>query len=446
MVYYNPLFHKNITFRNVWLMIASLIFYGWGEPKFIIIMLIAIILTWGLGLLIQCKSMHKKLFLTIGICMHVGLLFVFKYLTFSWSIFYQLIGNEAEIIQIALPIGISFFTFQLMSYLFDIYYGNAVAQKNVLNVILYISFFPQLIAGPIVRYRQIELALALRREDFNTFCDGFYRFVIGLSKKMLISNYVAQIADNMFVNGAELSVASAWLGAIAYTLQIYFDFSGYSDMAIGLGKMFGFKFPENFNYPYIAKSVTDFWKRWHMSLTGWFRDYVYIPLGGNRVSKCLWVRNLLFVWLITGIWHGANWTFIAWGLLYFIVLLLEKTTGFHKHMNVIFAHCYTLFIVVLAWVIFRSPDLEYAFRYISIMFGNSTVGIIDDVFLYYLWHGKIVMFIAMIFSAPVIPYVCSKLNDNKCVYLKSLAVIVLFFMSLLQVVSGTYNPFIYFNF
>lgn len=280
VLYYNPLMSKNRMLRNVILLLMSLLFYGWGEPKFIVIMVAVTVVTWCIGLLMEYLSMYKKFILWTGIALHVTCLFIFKYLTFTMNIWNSIWGINTEILNIALPIGISFFSFQLMSYLFDIYYGNAKAQKNVLNVLLYISLFPQLIAGPIVRYQQIASELEHRSDNYENVCKGLYRFIIGLSKKVLLANYMAIIADNMFQQNMQLSVASAWLGAIAYTLQIYFDFSGYSDMAIGLGKMFGFNFPENFNFPYVAKSVTDFWRRWHMSLTHWFRDYVYIPLGG----------------------------------------------------------------------------------------------------------------------------------------------------------------------
>ena len=271
VLYYNPLMSKNRMLRNVILLLMSLLFYGWGEPKFIVIMVAVTVVTWCIGLLMEYFSTYKKVILWAGIALHVICLFIFKYLTFTMNIWNSIWGINTEILNIALPIGISFFSFQLMSYLFDIYYGNAKAQKNVLNVLLYISLFPQLIAGPIVRYQQIASELEHRSDNYENVCKGLYRFIIGLSKKVLLANYMAIIADNMFQQNMQLSVASAWLGAIAYTLQIYFDFSGYSDMAIGLGKMFGFNFPENFNFPYVAKSVTDFWRRWHMSLTHWFR-------------------------------------------------------------------------------------------------------------------------------------------------------------------------------
>ena len=314
LVYYNP-FCTGRRFRNLFLLLASLAFYAWGEPLFVFLMILSIVVGWLIGLKISVSAgQRRKTFLTIGVVFHLALLFVFKYLTFVAGELGWLLAQDFSFINITLPIGISFFTFQLLSYLFDVYYGKAAAQKNVLNLGLYISLFPQLIAGPIVRYDTIAAQIEGRRETLGGFADGMMNFIYGLAKKILIANYMAQVADNIFDTEQSLSVLTAWLGGVAYTLQIYFDFSGYSDMAIGLGKMFGFTFPENFRYPYIAKSCTEFWRRWHISLGSWFRDYVYIPLGGNRVGKARWVINLLAVWSLTGLWHGANWTFLVWGL------------------------------------------------------------------------------------------------------------------------------------
>lgn len=325
IIYYNP-FIQGRRFRNIFLLLASIFFYAWGEPFFVLLMLVEICVGWFIGIKIEnsFEAASRKKYLTYGVVFHVGLLFIFKYLGFIVREAGIFLYQDLSWFQIPLPIGISFFTFQLLSYLFDVYYRKSHAQRNVLNLGLYISFFPQLIAGPIVRYDVIENQIQHRKEHLYGFSEGMIRFIYGLAKKVLIANYIAQIADNIFDAGVPLSVGTAWLGAIAYTLQIYFDFSGYSDMAIGLGRMFGFCFPENFNYPYISNSVTEFWRRWHMSLSSWFRDYVYIPLGGNRVPVRRWVFNLFIVWALTGLWHGANWTFLCWGLYYFIILLLEK--------------------------------------------------------------------------------------------------------------------------
>ncbi len=332
ILYYLP-WVKSRKYKNAVLLVASLGFYAWGEPLFVFVMLFSVMINYVCCLAMEKWAEKKKIWLIAAVAFDIALLAVFKYAGFISQNIAALCGSEKLIADIALPIGISFFTFQMMSYVFDVYYGTVRAQKNPLYVALYVSLFPQLIAGPIVRYSQIETEITFRHDTFESVSKGFRRFVYGLGKKVLLANFLAQIADNVFDYMSAPSVMMAWLGAIAYTLQIYFDFSGYSDMAIGLGEMFGFHFLENFNYPYIAKSVTEFWKRWHISLSTWFRDYVYIPLGGNRVKKSRWILNLFIVWLLTGIWHGANWTFVLWGLIYFVVLLLEKLAGFGAPKN-----------------------------------------------------------------------------------------------------------------
>ncbi|GHT85818.1 alginate O-acetylation protein [Spirochaetia bacterium] len=390
--------------------------------------------------------MVRKRFLSIIIGFDIAVLIAFKYASF-------IAGNCGFELSIALPIGISFFTFQIMSYVFDVYYQKVHTQKSLVNIALYVSLFPQLIAGPIVRYETIASEIEDRTENTEDRTEGMVRFVIGLSKKILIANYVGFIADRVFDSidsdgNISISVASAWLGAIAYTLQIYFDFSGYSDMAIGLGRFFGFHFLENFNYPYIAKSITDFWRRWHISLSTWFRDYVYISLGGNRVSKSLLVRNLFVVWLLTGVWHGANWTFIVWGLFYFILLLIERFTGFEKRIGV-FSRLYTLFFVIVGWVLFRSPTIPFAGHYLSTMFGFSAAGFIDDKFYLYLSNGKWFLMIGIILSTPIVP-LCRlafiRFNPSVYKFVARLCVVVLFTLSILVCIKLTYNPFIYFNF
>ena len=323
--------HRNL--QNIFLLIASLIFYAWGEVAFVFVMMLSIIANYFFGLFVsRAKNTNKKkLPLVLSIVFNLSILFVFKYLVFTLTNINALFGANLAIPNIALPIGISFFTFQAMSYVIDVYRGEE-AQKSILNVGLYISFFPQLIAGPIVRYKTVAYQILHRKESFDDFSSGVCRFIIGMGKKVLLANSLAVVADAAFDGDiANTSASFAWLGAIAYTMQIFFDFSGYSDMAIGLGKMFGFKFLENFDYPYISGSITEFWRRWHISLGSWFRDYVYFPLGGSRVkSKGRLIFNLFVVWLLTGIWHGANWTFIIWGLMYFVLLVIEKLTGMHK--------------------------------------------------------------------------------------------------------------------
>ncbi|MCM1062958.1 MAG: MBOAT family protein [Eubacterium sp.] len=447
LVYYNP-FVKGQTFRNIVLLFASLGFYAWGEPVYVFLLLFSIILTYSVGLWMAHADDQKtqKKILTVGIACHVIILFIFKYLSFLLSQL-GLLSHSRQTLSITLPIGISFFTFQMMSYLFDVYYKKAEVQKNILYVGLYVAFFPQLIAGPIVRYDQIADQLKNRTASAEGLTLGMYRFTIGLAKKVLLANYLAVIADNIFdiyipEGGA---VLTAWLGAIAYTLQIYFDFSGYSDMAIGLGHMFGFTFPENFNYPYAAKTVTDFWRRWHISLSGWFRDYVYIPLGGNRVTPRRWIFNLFIVWLLTGIWHGANWTFLVWGLFYFLLLLIEKTTHFTEKLG-IFSHIYTLLAVCLAWVVFRSESLSAALHYLGTMIGIGAKSLYDGVFVNYITHGGVFFLATSVLAFPLLPFLRKRFGEKFLPPLKGLCTLALFLFSLLLVIGQTYNPFIYFNF
>ena len=442
ILYYNPLV-RNRKFKNIFLLLVSLIFYAWGEPVFVFLMLISIVITWSIGLKIH-KS-KSKMILTIGICYHIVILFIFKYSTFLAGQFGLLFHLNTSRMHISLPIGISFFTFQMMSYLFDIYYQKADAQNNLLYVGLYVSFFPQLIAGPIVRYKDIAVQIENRAESYAKFASGIQRFVYGLSKKVLISDYMAVVADYSFLNVNKMSVMTAWLGAVAYTLQIYFDFSGYSDMAIGLGKMFGFEFNENFNYPYISKSITEFWRRWHISLSSWFRDYVYIPLGGNRVSKARWIWNLFVVWLLTGIWHGANWTFLVWGMIYFIFLLVEKLIHFNQHMGR-GTYVYTAVVVILTWVIFRSDNLSVGLAYIGKMFGIRSTTFIDEAFVEEFSECVFVLIVAIFGTTPCMKKMFAKLRDVGYEWIEQIFVLVLFLCSLMQVISATYSPFIYFNF
>jgi len=441
--YYNP-FYKSRDFKNLFLLIASLAFYAWGEPFFVFLMLLSIVVGWYIGKKIDgaASASQKKKLLSLGLAFHLGILFVFKYLSFVAQELGLMLNRDFSWLQIALPIGISFFTFQLISYILDIYYGRAKAQESLLNVALYIALFPQLIAGPIVRYEYIEKQLVERRESMELFCEGMQDFIYGLGKKVLLANYLAQIADNLFDAGTGIAVLAAWLGAVAYTLQIYFDFSGYSDMAIGLGKMFGFVFPENFNYPYISRSATEFWKRWHISLGAWFRDYVYIPLGGNRVGKLRWIFNLLVVWTLTGLWHGANWTFLCWGLFYFLLLLVEDQLSFVDKLGV-FAHIYALVAIIISFVIFRAPSLAEGVQYIEVMCGLSKAYLIDEVCLYYFSNGLTVLLLGLVFSMPLIKYLRKWRSWN---FLEPIICLGIFILSIIRVISSSYNPFIYFNF
>ncbi len=446
IIYYNPIW-KGRKFRNIFLLIASLLFYAYGEPVFIFFMLFSIGINYFLGIKVAGEK-HRKVYVAIAYIYNLFVLFIFKYLTFTLNNINLLLHQDEIALNILLPIGISFFTFQMLSYVLDVYKEPKTVQKNILNVALYVSLFPQLIAGPIVRYKTVADELTNRKENMKDFVSGVYRFVYGLGKKVLISNYVGLIVDNIFYSfeSTSISVCTAWIGAIAYTLQIYFDFSGYSDMAIGLGKMFGFHFNENFNYPYIAKSITDFWRRWHISLSTWFRDYVYIPLGGSRVSNIRHIFNLFVVWLFTGIWHGANWTFLVWGLYYFVFILLEKKTTFLKKIGK-FSYLYTLLIVIIAWVIFRADNMSIAIQYIGSMFGIGAVSFIDSTAIDYIRLTGFLLPIGILLSTPILKILWNKIkNNNIKTILKSIGTLLIFIFSLLSCISATYNPFIYFNF
>ncbi|MBQ8576186.1 MAG: MBOAT family protein [Clostridia bacterium] len=449
ILYYNPII-KSLAFRNAVLIVSSIFFYAWGEPFFVLLMLASIMLNWLFGLGVarfKDTSLTKaKAFVALSVVVNIGMLFVFKYLTFTLENINALFGSNLDTLNIALPIGISFFTFQAMSYVIDVYRGNGAVQKNPFNVALYISFFPQLIAGPIVRYETIAEQINFRKENFDDFSNGVYRFMLGFIKKVLIANNVAAVADEIF-GSSEMSVSTAWIGAVAYTLQIFFDFSGYSEMAIGLGKMFGFHFLENFDYPYISKSITEFWRRWHISLGTWFRDYVYFPLGGSRVKKSRHILNLFVVWFLTGVWHGANWTFIVWGLLYFVLLTFEKLTNFPQKIK-FFSHIYTMLFVIIGWVLFRAESISEALTYLKTMFGFSGAEVFDDKALFFLDNYKFYLVAGLLASFPIIPKLKEKIKVNETVYsvVATVAVLVMFIISLTFTIKGSYNPFIYFNF
>ena len=458
LIGYYLIFRKSRQLQNIFLLFVSLFFYAWGEPKFVLVMLLSIICNWFFGILVdKAKKKEKKsmirLVLALTVIFNLSILFVFKYLNFTANTICSIFGITSSIPKIALPIGISFFTFQAMSYVLDVYRDKGAVQKNILNVGLYISFFPQLIAGPIVRYETVAEEIKNRKETLDDFFDGFARFIVGLGKKVLLSNTFALLADRAFdgcANGDNLSVAFSWLGAIAYTLQIFFDFSGYSDMAIGLGKMFGFHFLENFNYPYISLSVAEFWRRWHISLGSWFRDYVYIPLGGNRVSKSRNIFNLFVVWGLTGVWHGANWTFIVWGLMYFVLLTFEKLTGFEKRKSkpfMVFRWFYTMFFVIMGWVVFRSNSLTDAFVYMKSMFGLNGNVFSDGMFVGSLEQNAIMLIIGVIACTPLFVKAKAKIKENVVLDIAHCgALIAMFVLSICSIVSSSYNPFIYFNF
>ncbi len=468
-------------FKNTFLLIASLFFYAWGEPYFVFVMILAILVNHIFAMLIdnclikaeQTSSQSSehwfrrcaKVFLWLMVSFNLSLFFVYKYLNFT----ILNINKVADFLgikmlpqtNIALPIGISFFTFQAMSYVFDVYRRRGEVQKNPLNTALYVSLFPQLIAGPIVRYETVAKEIRCRKETIADFVEGIKRFICGLAKKVILSNSLALLADRAFntTEYAGLSAGLAWIGALSYTLQIYYDFSGYSDMAIGLGRMFGFHFEENFNYPYISKSISEFWRRWHISLGSWFRDYIYFPLGGSRVkTKSRLVLNLFVVWFLTGVWHGAAWNFIIWGLMYFVLIAFEKLSGIPNRFRNRWLHVlyriFTLLFIIFGWIIFRADGLENALKYILCLFGLMGNSIIDSSVVFLLEQNLFLFAISIVFSVPIVPQIRKIINAHiKYDRINMLAAIgeaavylALFIIVIAFTITSTYNPFIYFNF
>lgn len=449
---------KKRYIRNIVLLIFSLFFYAWGEPLYILLMMFSICFNYVFALLIsreEQRSKKAKAYMAADTVLNLLLIGIFKYAGFFTQCFNSVMGLELPVPQIALPIGISFYTFQILSYVIDVYRGDVTAQKDVFMLGAYLSGFPQLIAGPIVRYRTIADELVDRRETLDEFADGMRRFICGLSKKVLIANTMAQVADGILsCSAADYGIVGAWIAMLAYTMQIYYDFSGYSDMAIGMGRMMGFHYLENFDYPYISKSVTEFWRRWHISLSTFFRDYVYIPLGGNRVSTPRWILNMLIVWSCTGLWHGASMNFVIWGLYYCAILILEKLVwGKHIAKFPALGHVYTLLCVIFGWVIFRADDLPMFAEITRAMVGGYGFGgaeIPAAIVLQRSGFGVqfIIMFvIAVILSAPV-----SKLIKNKLVgvragaLLADVAAVAALLPCAIELAVGSYNPFIYFRF
>ena len=433
--------------RNIILVVFSLLFYAWGEPKTVFLMILSILANYGAGLLMEKYPERKKTVLTLAVIYNLAVLFVFKYLNFAADTINSIFGTNIAIARIALPIGISFYTFQIMSYVIDVYRGKCAAQRNVLSLALYISLFPQLIAGPIVRYVDIEKQIRNRQTTVDGLYEGFLRFATGFAKKILIADQLAPLVNTVF-SGSYASMSLHWVGAIAYTLQIFFDFSGYSDMAIGLGKIFGFDFLENFDYPYIARSVKEFWRRWHISLSSWFRDYLYIPLGGNRKGKARTYLNLLIVFLATGLWHGASFTFVIWGLYHGLFLIIERL-GLGKALDrcpKAVRHLYTLLVVVIGWVFFRADSLGAAGAYIAGMF---TPGEKDLVLLNYVMDGQYWFCIAagILFSIPVFRKLARPKKENA--FLRAaypVCVIAVFILAICYMVGSGYSPFLYFRF
>ena len=442
--------------HNPILLTASIIFYAWGEPRYLAIMLLTIIINYLGALLIEKKSNHKKQILIITILANLSFLIYFKYFNFIISNFNNIFDSNIHALDIIMPIGISFYTFQALSYVIDVYRGEVKAQKDIYKIALYICLFPQLIAGPIVKYHDVEKQIESREVNFDKVNLGVKRFIIGLSKKVLIANTMGAIADKIFVQDPHtFSHVTAWLGSIAYTFQLYFDFSGYSDMAIGLGLIFGFKFMENFNYPYISKSITEFWRRWHISLSTWFKQYVYISLGGNRLNKLKTIRNLGIVFLLTGIWHGAQWTFIIWGIWHGMFIIIEKILNikeFEKKKHSIciefLRHLYCILIFVIGWVIFRAESFSYACKYLANMFGLIQLNSSNFTYklAYYIGNMEIIiLIIAFLCSIPIFRNLIY-LNNRYIKITVNIWLFVLFFLSAITIASNTYNPFIYFRF
>ena len=439
--------------KNSILLIFSLLFYAWGEPENVFIMLAAIILGYVLGLLMEYSQNHalRKAYLIISLVISLGMLGYFKYAGFLISNVGTVTGLSLTVPKIALPIGISFYTFQLISYHVDVYRKKVPAMKNIIDLATYVSLFPQLIAGPIVRYTDLCGQLKNRTHTMEKIAPGTRRFIIGLAKKVLLANAFGELCE-IFRMAEEPSVLFCWIYAVAFTLHIYFDFSGYSDMAIGLGKIFGFEFPENFQYPYISKSITEFWRRWHISLGSWFRDYVYIPLGGNRKGKLLWLRNILVVWILTGLWHGAAWNFVLWGLLFAVLLMIEKLFLL-KYINdkKVINHVYVIFFVLLSFVIFNADSLIQVKNDFLGMFGLAGLPVASSQAVYQLKNYGGLLLLGVIGTTPIPVVLCKKINETKIgeivltlaepVFLLALLVIVTAYL-----VDGSFNPFLYFRF
>ena len=442
-------------FRNLLLLVSSLIFYAWGEPKYILIMLFSTVFDYANGRLIsrfRNNSTAKKVVLVNSLIVNLGLLCYFKYSDFALVNINKLIGTDFGLLSLALPIGISFYTFQTLSYTIDVYRGKVEAERNIVDFGMYICMFPQLIAGPIVRYTDIEKQLRNRRETAELMFGGLVRFAIGLGKKVLLANQIGGLWDEIASTGGAVPVGTAWIGALAFGFQIYFDFSGYSDMAIGLGQIFGFQIPENFRYPYESASITEFWRRWHITLSTWFREYLYIPLGGNRRGKSRQIFNLLVVWGLTGLWHGAGWNFVAWGLFYFVLLVLEKIFLLEnlKKWPRALRHIYTLSFVLFGWIVFACDDLSLLKSFMRSIFGSN--GLMNNMTLYYLQSYGLLFIVLAIGSTSIPAKAVKKLaaklrvGDKRSFFVEFGFVALLLFFSFVLLIGESYNPFLYFRF
>lgn len=439
--------------RNLFLLIVSLVFYAWGEPKYVFLMIFSILVNYIFGRLMdknRGRQKRMKLLLVLSVVIDLGLLSVFKYTDFVITNINAIFGANFDLLNIALPIGISFYTFQAISYTIDVYRDDVRVQKNLIDFGMYITMFPQLIAGPIVRYADVQDQLADRSVTTVDFSEGVMRFVVGLGKKVLLANQMGAVWSDIYALGGDVSTLMAWTGAIAYTFQIYFDFSGYSDMAIGLGRMFGFKFPENFRYPYQSVSITDFWRRWHITLSTWFKEYLYIPLGGNRRGLARQALNLLIVWSLTGFWHGAGWNFVMWGLYYFVILFIEKLFLLKAldKLPKFFRHVYALLLIIIGWVIFASDDVSVLLPYLGSMFGaNGAIGGMD---VYTLLTKAVLLIICCVASTELPKKLflsaAGAMNEKAAFTLKSVLMIALLALSMILLIGDSYNPFLYFRF
>lgn len=431
-------------FKNLVLFIFSLFFYFYGEPKYVFLLLISCIINYIMGSLIEKHRKYAKVFLIITLVYNIGQLLYFKYLDFFIENVNNIFNTNIKFMYIVMPIGISFFTFQTISYVIDVYNKKVEASKSFLNFATYVCLFPQLVAGPIVRYETISEELKNRKSNYDTFALGVKRFAIGLFKKVLIANLVGELCASLSVLTNQ-SVMSYVFQAVGFTLQIYFDFSGYSDMAIGLGLFFGFHFLENFNYPLVASSITDFWRRWHISLSSFFRDYVYIPLGGNRVSLLKWIRNIFVVWFLTGFWHGASWNFILWGLYFAVILVLEKKLyGKRLNKTKVFKYIYTIVLVVISFVIFNCETIGDIKIFLSSMFGFSNLPLVNSETLYYIRSYLVLLIIAIIASTPLLKVIGNKLK--KLEFLEPVIYIGIIILVTAYLIDSSFNPFLYFRF
>ena len=433
--------------KNAVLLLASLIFYGWGELRLLPLMAFTILLCYVCGLGIERSRKRKKLWLLASIVISVGLLGVFKYADFFIGSLNAVTGLKIPLLHLALPVGISFYTFQCLSYTIDVYRGSVPAQKNLINFGAYVALFPQLIAGPIVRYADIARELEHREHSWENAAVGLRRFLVGLGKKVILADNFALLI-RLFRQSGEKSVLFYWMYAVAFALNIYFDFSGYSDMAIGLGRMLGFRFLENFNYPFLADSITDFWRRWHISMGTWFRDYVYIPLGGNKGGLAKQLRNIAIVWLLTGFWHGASWNFVLWGLYFWVLLLVEKFVLLRwlKRAPGAVGHLYTLFFVLVSWTIFAIEDFGQLGEYLKVMFGLGGVPLIDGAFKYYAANYLPVLCISALAATPLGAAVYRRLNVRTAHILGAVLILAGLLLCTAYLVDGSYNPFLYFRF